>query len=271
MSTLDDDESRQFEDIGLPADELDAVLAMADVVRRSGGALEFGHEDVQGWHASAKFKGTRIIVEHGVGPGAIADELATRVLHNGRCTSCRKIIVAGDRRVLATSVTNLDGTHEKRTEADVQRARLCFWERQRRTWVRECGAAAPAGSSREKLAQALIEEGYVHAAMIAAARAARYDDYLQDLTPFPQMLLIEDLKQYGPQAQALRQRVMAGEFDGTAEESQAWAESEDGRATFAELVRPARQGTPPPPPPGHKDDSRKAAEAARRNRRGRRR
>jgi hypothetical protein len=254
---------------------LAAIIAATDVVGRSG-AKETQLYFENGFHAVAIFPGRRVIVsEYPNDPAGAADELARRVIHNGRCTSCRKIIVAEDRRPLAMSVTLPDGTVEHRTKPE--RTDLCFWDRVGERWERECGPAAPEDSTRERLAQALIGEGYVHAAMIAAARAARYDAYLQDVTPFPLMLLVEDLRQYGTKAQAITARVMNGEFDGTKEEGDAWAASPDGQETFAELaagvkgrnLRTAPESytsTPKTAGPG-KDAGRAAAERARRKRR----
>src|SRR5687768_7186959 len=91
---------------------LAAIVAATDVVGRSGAkACDLFFEG--GFAAVAIFPGRRVIVsEYPNDPAGAADELARRVIHNGRCTSCQKIIVAEDRRPLAMSVTLPDGTVE---------------------------------------------------------------------------------------------------------------------------------------------------------------
>lgn len=289
--SLDEGELGQLASLNLDQQQTDAVHALADVVRRAGGKTEFGHmgDGHKGWHATAIWPGgVRIVVDDGMGAGETADELAIRMLHNSRCTSCAKVIAAQDGRPLAQSVQRHDGTVEHRSQDDVARPMLCWWERQGQHWVRECGPEAPAESSREKLAQALIGEGYIHAAMIAAARAARYDSYLQDVTPFPEMLLMADLEQYGAKANGLRARIIADEFEGTPDESAAWQASPEGQETlndpealamaqkiFAQVgIKPdvvargfASMGATVP---RVKDEQRQAAEKARRKKKKRR-
>jgi hypothetical protein len=89
-------------------------------------------------------------------------------------------------------------------------------------------------------------------AMIRRAEAGYYHDYLSPLA-MPEMALVNELgslanhpsRARGPAGLALmglRQRVIDGEFDASKAESDAWAASPEGQATFAELI-----GMPPPP------------------------
>ena len=63
-----------------------------------------------------------------------------------------------------------------------------------------------------------------------------YHDFLSPLAT-PCMQLAEDLHKVGtPEAMALRERHINGEFDATKEESDEWARGPEGQAAFAELI-----------------------------------
>lgn len=87
----------------------------------------------------------------------------------------------------------------------------------------------------ERLARALEERKNPRlAGMVRKARAGAYDDYLSDsATPIND--LVRDLRQNGEHE--LAQRAIAGEFDGTREEAEAWANSAEGREVFSEFGR----------------------------------
>jgi hypothetical protein len=72
-----------------------------------------------------------------------------------------------------------------------------------------------------------------------AEKAARgyYHDFLSPLA-MPEMQLDRDLFAVGtPAAMALRRRHHNGEFDASTEESEAWANSADGRKAIGKLIR----------------------------------
>jgi len=72
--------------------------------------------------------------------------------------------------------------------------------------------------------------------MADKAATGYYHDFLSPLA-FPDMQLAADLFVAGtPAALILRKRVINGEFDATAKESDEWAKSADGQATFDALV-----------------------------------
>jgi hypothetical protein len=76
-------------------------------------------------------------------------------------------------------------------------------------------------STKERLAQVLHAAGLFE--METAARAGHYDDYESDIaTPIGE--LFRDLKKAG--RDDLAQRAFNGEWDGTKEEAEAWAEKE---------------------------------------------
>lgn len=53
----------------------------------------------------------------------------------------------------------------------------------------------------------------------------------------PEMMLVGELAAIGtPEADALRRRVINGDFDANYEESEAWAASEEGQAAFDQLM-----------------------------------
>lgn len=86
----------------------------------------------------------------------------------------------------------------------------------------------------ERLAAALeaINAPYV---LIAHARAGHYDDYKSEL-PFPQIVLVGELQKLGTNgAMDLARQVIAGEFDGTKEEAEAWAASPEGQQALREM------------------------------------
>jgi hypothetical protein len=89
--------------------------------------------------------------------------------------------------------------------------------------------------SKDMLAEALTEIGLTE--MADKAREGYYHDFLSPLA-MPEMQLVNDLAKVGtPDAMMLRQRVMGGDFDATAEESEAWANSQEGQETFGRLIR----------------------------------
>ena len=94
----------------------------------------------------------------------------------------------------------------------------------------------------QKLAEALRELGLEE--MAKRAEEHMYHEYLSPLA-LPEMQLIRDLTDAmyertpdeGQEIAQLRKRVINGDFDASDEESDAWANSPDGRETFAMLVR----------------------------------
>lgn len=83
----------------------------------------------------------------------------------------------------------------------------------------------------ERLAAALEEER-APKWMVDAARVGRYDDYKSELA-FPIMQLVRDSRFYN--LTRIVRRAKDGEFDGTRQEADAWAASEEGRKIFAEF------------------------------------
>jgi hypothetical protein len=96
-----------------------------------------------------------------------------------------------------------------------------------------------------KLAKALRGIPAVPPDMIKRAIDGYYHDFLSPLD-FPETQLIADLRAIAAnralprsQRQALEkmaQQVIDGEFDASAEESRAWAESAEGQETFRQLA-----------------------------------
>ncbi len=211
------------------------MLAAIDVLGRTGAeGFEFGHlrDDVPiaeaQWWAGVRYRGTRVHVENHVGPVEAAEALVMEVVHGAMCQGCGKLAALNDGPIRIPS-TLLDGTPVD--EDEVRRRGACFWERNGARWERGCGDDAPAGSTREKLARAMAEAGCPGAG-IRKARAGDYDDYLSD-DPHAINTLVADLEKNGFHELAARAR--AGEFDGTREESEEWARSDEGRAAHAEF------------------------------------
>jgi hypothetical protein len=226
---------------GFESDE-EAMVAAVELVGRTGARhFQFGFLDENApidkarWYAHAEYRGTRIIAEDHVGPVEAAEALAARLLHGGMCKGCGKVIAINDDPVPIPEVL-IDGTRVDPEEA--KRRGLCRWFREGVRWMRGCGEDAPAGSTRERLARAMAEAG-VPGVAIRDARLGYYDEYMGPL-PFPISTLVADLEKNGFPELAARAR--AGEFNATKQESDAWAASEEGRATFAEFVGSALTG-----------------------------
>lgn len=83
----------------------------------------------------------------------------------------------------------------------------------------------------EKLALALEAAG-VPDNMVANARAGHYDDFKSDLDT-PCIQLVTDLTSLG--FTDLANRAKNGGFDATLEDSNAWAESDEGKEVFKQL------------------------------------
>ncbi len=87
-------------------------------------------------------------------------------------------------------------------------------------------------ATKEKLAQVLHARGLFD--LERRARAAEYDDFESgSVTPIGD--LVAALRQTGDED--LAKRAMEGEWDGTAEESEAWAASPEGREMIRGLVK----------------------------------
>ena len=97
--------------------------------------------------------------------------------------------------------------------------------------------------SKDKLAEALRNVGLNQ--MADRAAEGYYHDFMSPL-PLPEMQLVRDLTDAmydgrsadaGQPLAALRKRVIDGEFDATAKESEEWAASPEGREAFNALIR----------------------------------
>lgn len=75
--------------------------------------------------------------------------------------------------------------------------------------------------------------------MASLAAEGHYDDYVGPLA-MPQHQLLADVRAEGLAATPLTAWTLAGCFDATKAESDAWANSAEGRATFDQLTRPNR-------------------------------
>lgn len=93
--------------------------------------------------------------------------------------------------------------------------------------------------TKDILAAELVKAGLPD--MAEKAREGWYHDFLSPL-PAPCIQLSNDLAAAGtPAAMELRSRHHNGEFDASADESEAWAESDEGQEVFQQLVKGARR------------------------------
>lgn len=96
-----------------------------------------------------------------------------------------------------------------------------------------------------RLAKALREIPGVPEEMITRVIDGYYHDFLSPLD-FPEIQLVADLRELAsrpatprnsrPLLRQMAQRVIAGEFDASKEESAAWAASPEGQETFRQLA-----------------------------------
>jgi len=91
-------------------------------------------------------------------------------------------------------------------------------------------------NSTEKLIRALQAAG-ASAALLQRARADEFNDY-RSPHALPQHQLLAAARAEG--LEDICRAVIAGEFDGTAEESEMWAASPEGQEAFRELFEGLR-------------------------------
>jgi hypothetical protein len=98
--------------------------------------------------------------------------------------------------------------------------------------------------TRWQLAIDLVSAGLISHADKAVA--GWYDDYLSPLD-LPTTQLVNDLQKAGtPAAMLIREQVIKGDYDATAEEAEAWAASPEGREAFALLTGSSSWPKEPP-------------------------
>jgi hypothetical protein len=231
-----------------------AFMAAAKMVERTGAtSFEIEHSDPKAgpltWEARAVFKG-RTIASEGThtDPASAADALVRQLLEGGLCMYCQ-------RRVTLTDSDDLSKCFRRRVGGD---------------WFRACEIEHPEDErsngkppSAWRLAHALA---LIPAPdnMVQAALDGYFGDYTSPLD-LPTMQLIDDLwKLYEQTGNArylhVRDRAKEGEFDGTKEESDAWAASPEGQETFAEFAQSV----------GNKPNRAERRRAERQQRKGRR-
>jgi hypothetical protein len=103
----------------LTQEQLDAAMAAAKLIGHTGArSVEYGYQndDAVGvadadWYASAQYRGTRVTVEHHIGPAEALEALAERLLIGGECQHCHGIITLEDGGARAyVGQRMLDGT-----------------------------------------------------------------------------------------------------------------------------------------------------------------
>jgi hypothetical protein len=120
----------------------DAVLACADMVKRSGGrSFEIGYngpDDAPQWWAVAEYRGHRKMTDGHAGPIEAADALAREVLRGGQCQHCGGLVaVDGDDAAFAFFRGRLDDGR-RWDAADAIEAGECRYRREGAKWVRSC-------------------------------------------------------------------------------------------------------------------------------------
>lgn len=142
---------------GLKPDDNDRLIAAVDLVGRSGARnFEVGylHDDVPAiqaaWWASARYKGTIIMVENEPDPWSAAEHLAVKLLTGGQCQGCGGLVALEELGGFAFfNATLVDG--RSWTALEAVEAGLCRWERKGDKWIAGCGGVKrepPAGPNR---------------------------------------------------------------------------------------------------------------------------
>lgn len=123
-----------------PTFDGDAVMAAADLVRRTGATgMQIGYlndEPPHEWYAYAQYRGSRISVDGHPGPVEAADALSRRLLTGARC-QCGALVALSDIGALAyeTTVMTDGSTWDLKTASE---AGQCRWTRRGAHWVRGC-------------------------------------------------------------------------------------------------------------------------------------
>lgn len=221
--------------------EPDSLLALHDLAGRTGAiSVEFGWNDnecpvekVRWWARLTYPEGVSAELTDQETYDAALAGVARRVMHGGMCRGCDRPAVVEGMPGMPHRVRLPDGSHVLHTLESLEESGICQWELKGARWERWCGDQAPAGSTRERLARALVEIR-AHSMQVGAARSGRYDENLSPLA-MPLVMLLEELLPYGERGQVLSKRVADGEFDTTAEENEAYWRSPKGSAEAREL------------------------------------
>jgi hypothetical protein len=232
----------------------DLVRATTELAERCGARMfEFGHlrdnvpSEQAGWWAKARFAGAVIMVDNQPSPDSALTGLAEKLLTGAQCQRCGGLVALSDDGAMAyPDSVRPDGTRWTREE--IEAAGLCRWRREGAHWKFGC-VRPPEGNDEvhttEKLARALEETNDPRVKpLVWRARRGYYHDFLSPL-PFPEMQLVDDLRELGMDEFA--QRVVNDEFTSTLAESRAWGRSEDGQEAFESLVGGGRRSTGEPP------------------------
>lgn len=96
--------------------------------------------------------------------------------------------------------------------------------------------------STAKLVEALEKEVQTRkmVEILEKAKQDYYHDYVGE-AELPQIELVNDLKAASASRRIIK-RVVDGDFDGTKEESEEWANSPEGRSVFGEFYRDIHKG-----------------------------
>jgi hypothetical protein len=115
---------------GLPQEHLDAIVACADLVGRSGGKdFEVGYldetaaiEDAR-WYATASFLGAKVIIDEQPSGALACELLARKLLEGGQCVHCRRVVTVRGEGVGALSIFGRRGP------------KTCLWIRDGERWA----------------------------------------------------------------------------------------------------------------------------------------
>jgi hypothetical protein len=121
---------------GLTREEDDALAAAVDMIGSDG--VPVADAD---WYAHAKYRGTRVTVEHKNSPVEAAEALCRLLLDGSRCTWCGGIVMLGPLLWVPDVVTFLDG--RTMTKDEIAAAEKCSYRREGRKWVRWCADRFP--------------------------------------------------------------------------------------------------------------------------------
>lgn len=240
--------------LALATDDRDRMVLVAgyDLVGRTGSRdVTVGttsHGATGSWWAAAKYPGARIQVDNEATAGAAMDALAAKILTGGKCRCGRLVAMQSGGAVFFPGAAYADG--KPLTEQQVRATGQCRWRRYATMWLSACDAPTPDTPDWEpvdpfaptpdgvdqwtsnRLAAALEDAGAPHR-MVALAAGGYWDEY-RGPHALPQLTLVDALR--NADLPDLAAQVVNGDFDAGPGESDAWARSEEGQATFADFA-----------------------------------
>lgn len=131
--------------------------------------LEVGylHDDVPAeqaaWWATASYRGTKLGVEHHVGPAEALEALAEKLLTGGRCQWCKGLVaLSPDGATAYPGSVMADGSRMPDNPDDIAALGQCLWGRNGSRWEPGClhGASTAPDAPQDRAARRRLAREY---------------------------------------------------------------------------------------------------------------